>query len=235
MVKITPYSQIINILVFIPFALITTAFSVLIVQAIFILMASLIFRMHIKIRLYHFIALLPVLLFILILNSLHGGGEILFRFGPLFILRQGVLKGIFYTIFILELFFMSRVFTSGFTQEELLSSLHSIDLFLGKLRLKKMSSQGRNKGGFMMIIYYILKLFHNTYSELKPFFTLRAVPIKQRVLLFMRRVFVRSVEEFEGRGEAGMEVVLPNRFDYLNVSIQLMALISSLILQRMWF
>ncbi|MGQ9615173.1 MAG: hypothetical protein ACUVWJ_02095 [Spirochaetota bacterium] len=235
MAKITPYSQIINIVLFVPFALLTTALSVLIAQAIFITITSLVFKIHIKIRFYHFIAILPVLIFILIVNSLHGGGEILLRFGPLFILKQGVLKGIFYTIFILELFFMSRVLTSGFTQEELLSSFYTIDRFLGKVRVNGRFYPRRDNGGFMVILYYVMKLFYNSYSELKPFFTQKAVPLKQRVLFYMRRVFIRSLEEFKGRDYVGMEAVLPNRFDYIDISFQLVVLVSSLMLQRILF
>ncbi len=234
MVKITPYSQIVNTVLFISFALITTAFTTLIMQALFILFTSFIFKMRLKIRLYHLIALLPVLLFIFILNSLHGGGEIIFRAGPFLFMKQGIVRGAFYTLFILELFMMSRALTGGFAPEKLFAVFYTIDRLLSRRGRRIGGSSVKDKGGFMMILYHIIRLFYNTYSELRLFFTLRSQPLKQRVIFFMKRVFLQSIADCEGRDKLVVDFILPNKLDFLHVVLQLLALFSSLLIQRMW-
>ena len=76
------------------------------------------------------------------------------------------MRGVYFSLVIGELFIMSKVLTKGFSKNHLLSVMYSID----KFALRRVKSFKNKTGEFFVILYYILRIFHNTYSELSIFF-----------------------------------------------------------------
>jgi hypothetical protein len=178
------------------------------------------------------IPLLPILCFVLILNCFRGSGEILLKVGPFVLVRQGILRGIYYFIVIAQLWLISKVLTKGFGEDALLSSLYTIDGVLTK------SSKKRS---FFVILYYILRIFHNTYAELKILLKRRNAAslkefgeqsmrysqhsIKERILLFIYASFERSKEDFESSGRISVKKQYPVVYDYLYILLELCCIV----------
>ncbi len=234
--RITPYSQIINILIFILFVLITTSNMTLIFQAVFIPLTALLFRIRIRdLRIKQLFYLFPVLLFILIFNAFRGGGEIVFRAGPLIVMKQGILRGLFYATFVIELFFMSRTLTKSFNESELLSMLHTMSDMFQSRRNKRwvQTSQVNAPAPFVLILYHILKIFHNTYAELRIFFKTGAGSIREKTVNFIRTVFLKSARDFEIHSRSNISKTKPQGLDWLYVGLQVCFLVSASIIEML--
>jgi hypothetical protein len=210
----------------------------LVFQAVFIPFTALLFRIQIRcLRIKQLFYLFPVLLFVLIFNSFRGGGEIVFRAGPLIVMKQGILRGLFYATFIIELFFMSRVLTKSFNEGELISILYTTnDMFHGrKSKGGAQITQVNATPGFVLILYHILKIFHNTYAELRIFFKHGAGSIREKALHFIRTVFMKSARDFEMYGKTNISKLKPRGLDWLYVGLQISFLVSASIIEMLVF
>jgi hypothetical protein len=188
---ITPISQIVNIAFFALFALITRYFAAVLLQCAVIGMSLLLCRgklIHLPAR--QFLPILPIVGFVLVLNSFRGTGEVLLRFGPFVVVKQGILRGVYYTAIIVQLWFMSKVLTISYTEEDLMRAVSAF-------------SRNRKSSGVVLILYYIFKIFHNTYSELGVVFKGGVVGkggkkrIRERVVLFFNSAFEKSKGDFD--------------------------------------
>ena len=160
--------------------------------------------------------ILPVLLFVFILNCFRGGGEVILRYGPILFLKQGMLRGFFYSAVIIELFYMSRLLTKVFSPEVLLGTLSSLDTFVSRI------FKPRNKS-FFVIIYHVLGIFSLIYTELKIFFRGKKMGIKQKTVYFFQSVFEKSVNAFEVRNRPRINPIRPQKADYVLISAQLVS------------
>ncbi|MFW6181334.1 MAG: hypothetical protein ACOC8N_06255 [Spirochaetota bacterium] len=227
MVRTTPYSQLANILLFVPSVLIIDHYVILGMQGVVILSAVLVFRLRVRdFRPAQVAHLLPVILFICLVNALKGGGELLAAAGPVLVTRQGVLRGAFFSVFILELYVMSRLLTDAFGQETLLHALGTIDRIL---RRKEGS------GEIMVLLYHVLRVFKNIYAEMRVFFRQREKPLRARVLWFSRDLFFRSLAQYEveqeSAGRPHAEELKPATADYAYVCVQAAAITCSFLVR----
>jgi uncharacterized membrane protein len=237
-IHITPYSPFINILIFIPYIIITTSYIAIVFQAVFIPVTTYLFRIQIRdLRLKQLFYLIPVLLFILIFNSFRGGGEIVFRAGPLIVMAQGILRGLFYATFVTELFFMSRVLTKSFNEEELISMLYSMNDTFHRRKSKRGDQITRVNEipGFVLILYHILKIFHNTYAELRVFIKGGTGPLREKTLRFIRTVFMKSAGDFVMHSKTNISKMKPRGLDWLHVGLQVSFLVSASIIEMLFF
>jgi hypothetical protein len=227
--KITAFSQIINLLIFAVFALSTRYYTTIVFQSILIIFSLFICRKNLsEFRLRELTPLLPILLFVLIMNCFRGSGEVLMRIGPFMIVRQGLLRGIYYLIVITQLWLISKVLTKGFGEDALLSSLYTIDSIFNK--------SGKKRSLFI-ILFYILRIFRNTYAELKVLLKKRSTAsaggysnkrsgsssssMRERILLFFYSSFERSKEEFESSSKVTVKKQPPVVNDYLYIFSEL--------------
>jgi hypothetical protein len=227
MAKTTPYSQIAGIFIFASLAPFTNSSLTLVLQGVFIAAAVFMFRLRLgKLRPRQFIHLVPLVLFVLVLNALQGGGEIVLRSGPVMVTRQGIFRGIFLSTYILELFLMSRLLAEAHEKNTILNALQTMEGRMRRMvKLRTAGSGNRrgyvdrdrhgDRGGYLVLLYYVLMLFGNTYGELRLVFRSGAGPggpgrpgrknkesLRIRVLRFFRSVFYRSLREYdEGRWE----------------------------------
>jgi hypothetical protein len=223
--KITAFSQIVNLLIFAVFALSTRYYTTIVFQSIPIILSLFICRKNLnEFRLRELTPLLPILLFVLIMNCFRGSGEVLMRFGPFVVVRQGLLRGIYYLIVITQLWLISKVLTKGFGEEALLSSLYTIDSVFNK--------SGKRRSLFV-VLFYILRIFRNTYAELKVLLKKRSTApvagflkkrpgsssssMRERILLFFYSSFERSKEDLESSSKVTVKKQPPVINDYLYI------------------
>lgn len=183
--RITPLSHIINIILFAVFTLVSKRFAVVALQCLFLLLSFYMCGVRVRdIPLKQLSAVVPVIGFVLILNCFRGTGEILFSAGPFSVVKQGIIRGLFYTAVIIQLWTMSKLLTTGFSERQL---LRSVSLFRRTPRTF----------GVFLVLYYILRIFHNTYIELKNLFTGSRKGIKDRTVRFLVHAFERAKEDFD--------------------------------------
>lgn len=222
MARTTPYSQLANILLFVPSVLINDHFILLVLQVPVFLCAAFLFRLRYRtVRPAQLVHLLPVILFICLLNAVKGGGETLVRAGPLLITRQGMTRGVLLSVFVIELYFMSRILTDAFDQKTLLKALSAID---------KMLHLGKERGEVMVLLYHVMRIFRNSYGELRVFFRREGQSLRMRVLRFFRESFFRSLREYEPAEGRPVENLKPVAADYVYVCIQAAAVTGSFFL-----
>ncbi len=198
MVRISPHAQLVNTVLFAGVALFTKNLFIPGAQGILIILSMLLFGVRYRGRIFAFLLpLIPIILFILILNSFRGGGEILLRAGPLILMKQGMVRGAYYSLFIVELFFMSRALTDSFSHEEFISALYTIDTVVVRLIRKKKDAPGDHENGVVQVLFYIMRIFYNSYAQIKVFFKKRSLSLRDRTVLFFREAFFRSLDEFE--------------------------------------
>jgi hypothetical protein len=211
---------------------------ILIFQAVFIPFTALLFQIKIRdLRIKQLFFLFPVLLFVIIFNSFRGGGEIVFRAGPLIVMKQGILRGLFYATLIIELFFMSRALTKSFKEGELISTLYTINAVFHRRRNKEgiQITKINATPSFVLTLYHILKIFHNTYSELRIFFKGSAGSIRDKTLHFIRTVFMKSARDFELHSRTNISKMKPRGLDWLYVGLQVSFLVSASIIEMRFF
>ena len=168
-------------------------------------------------RLTDILPLLPVLLFVFALNCLRGGGQIILRYGPIVILKQGIFRGVYYSAVIIELFLMSRLLTRGFSSEVLLGSLSSIDENIWRIFGRK--KKRRNP---FTILFYVLGIFQITYSELRVFFSRRERGLKKKVVRFFYSVFEKSLKEYETLKQIPVVLIKPKVSDGILIAAQIL-------------
>jgi len=212
-------------------ALIFRSFLLVSVQGVFIFFVFILTRtcllLRVRIHPKEIIPLIPVLLFVFTLNCFRGGGELLFRYGPILLLKQGIIRGSYYVAVIIELFLMSRLLTRAFSSELLLGSLSTLDLFLFRAFRNR-------KGNFFLVLYYVIGIFSHVYAELKIFFRATEQNLKQKTVIFFRSVFEKSLIEFDEGNRAQMMEIRPKRGDFLLVSVQIAAFVVILIFQDLY-
>lgn len=230
----TPLSQIISIIIFVPFTLFVDNYISFFLQGILIIVTLLIFKIGGKgFSLRDFIPLIPVILFVFILNSFRGGGEIFFKIGPIMVVKQGIRRGIYYSILIMELFVMSKVLTRGYSHDLLLSTLYSIDRYLTcSFFLFKKENTDNLERDFILILYYVLKIFDNTYSEIRVFLKKGKGSLKERSVQFIYTVFRKSLSEYDNLESYVFTPVKPNRWDFLFISIQISLLVAAIFIKK---
>jgi len=232
---ISPYSQCTNIVIFALFSLLTDYRAVIAVQFLIILISILIFRMKIKnFHMQQILSILPILFFIFAVNSFRGGGEIIFRWGPFILIKQGMMRGLYYGGVIVELFIMSKLLTGSFNEKEIISMLFTLDrvwVRIFSFFKSKVSRYRENnieeRVNFTFVLYYVLLIFNISYSELGVFFKKSNLPVKERIIYFFSRVFRKSTIEYQRIESLEAINILPVFNDYVYSLMQVTALISS--------
>jgi hypothetical protein len=170
---------------------------------------------------------------------MRGGGEIIARFGPFLVVKQGIVRGLYYSIVIGELFIMSKLIAKGFPQELLISTLYSIDLSIPKKGRVKGVAEGKpsaslhryNRSVFL-VLFYTLKIFEAAYSEMRLFFSRNSNPLKDKIVRYFSSVFEKSLREYENLDSIEVERIKPVFFDYVYISLQILLLSFTFILKR---
>jgi len=247
--NISPYSQCINILVFTIFALLTNYKAIIFVQFFPITLSIIIFSMKIKnFQIRDIFNIFPLLFFIFVVNSFRGGGEIIVRFGILLLIKQGMVRGLYYSGIIIELFFMSRLLTGSFSEKQLISVLFTVNKTASTLfsylfsRKKKFYERKKSllynlntheRINIVFVFYYVFLIFNIAYSEFNLFFKRSKMPVKQRTILFFQRVFKKSTLEYKRIDSIDVKTVYPLYGDYLYCLVQIISCASSVYLKKL--
>ncbi len=155
--KISIITLILNLFLFFITALLIKSFLLIFVQLIAII--GLIFANGVNIKSYKFqrlIYLLPILFFIILLNTMHGSGEVMFKFGPFLFIKQGLIRGLYYALFILVLYLMSRFFTVVYGEDKIVENLQDVKV-------------NENIRMFFFTILYVIRIFNIIYNNLGTF------------------------------------------------------------------
>jgi ABC-type proline/glycine betaine transport system permease subunit len=219
---VTPISHIVNIILFALFALIMKLFSVVLLQCAIIGVSLFLHRSRIEaVSVKQTIPILPIVGFVLILNCFRGTGEVLVRFGPFVVVRQGVFRGIYYTAVILQLWIMSKLLTIGFGEEGLVLSLSSV-------------SSAHTGTGIVLVLYYILRIFQNTYSELKGIFKGGGKGVRERIIQFFIAAFEKSNNDYDRLSSfspTGQRLTIA---DYLSIAAEVCVLFTSFVIRDLF-
>jgi len=231
MVRISPHAQLVNTVLFAVAALFMKNMFIPGMQGILIILSILLFGVRYRGRiLTFFLPLIPIIFFILILNAFRGGGEILLHAGPLILMKQGMVRGAYYSLFIVELFFMSRALTDSFSHEEFISTLYTIDSIVIRLIRKKNDAPDDRENGVVNVLFYTMRIFYNSYAQIKIFFKRRSVSLKEKTVLFFREAFFRSLNEFERRPVGGFYIVRMTPGDILYILLQIIFIVPAFLL-----
>ncbi len=234
MVKVTPFSQLVSIIFFIVFALLSESFATILVQLIFISISFILLKGKFSdIITTDYLRLIPIIIFIFVLNVFRGGGEIIIKAGPFVLLKQGIFRGLYYAAVVTELFMMSRLMTNGFTPDLLISAFYTIDGNVFKKFRPKREKPEPDKHSFFLVLYYVLKIFQIVYSEIKLFFKAGKGSLKEKTVLFFNTVFGKSLDEYEQINNVSVFTIKPVIFDYLFLAGQVSCL-SSVIIIKPW-
>ncbi|HUT65521.1 MAG TPA: hypothetical protein VMZ05_05155 [Spirochaetota bacterium] len=163
--------------------------------------------------------IIPIVCFVLILNCFRGTGEVLVKVGPFLVVRQGILRGVYYTAVIIQLWLMSKILTIGFGEKELLISLSSF-------------SRKHESSGIILALYYVLRIFHNTYRELKGVFKGSGKRIRERVIDFFMAAFEKSKSDFDRMRSFSPGQYRPLPFDFIYISLEVLVLLGSFLMRR---
>jgi len=233
MLKVTPFSQIANIIIFTIFSLSTRFFITPLLQIILIFTAYYIFKINIKdIHFKYYIPIIPIILFVFIINSFRGSGEIIVKLGPFVVVKQGIQRGYYYSFIIVILFIMSKTFTKGFNANVHISVLYSIGKAISNKMLFLKRPNANNNKDFLIVVYYIFKLFENTYSELKIFFKMTELSLRNRLICFLYSVFEKSEENYEELRSIEIKPTRPVSSDCVYIFFQISLCILIFIIGR---
>ena len=166
-----------------------------------------------------------MLLFVFVLNCFRGGGQVILRYGPILLLKQGMMRGAYYSAVIIELFYMSRLLTRIFSPEVLMGSLSSLDTLISRIFKHR-------KKRFFIVLYHVLGIFALIYTELKIFFRRKERGLKQKTVQFFHGVFEKSLRDFEVRNIVCIDPIRPQKADYALISAQLVAFSLISVLRR---
>jgi energy-coupling factor transporter transmembrane protein EcfT len=192
-----------------------------------------------QVHFHELIPLFPLLLFVFGLNAVRGGGEVIVHYGPLIILKQGLVRGVFFTGVIMEMFLASKVLTAGFSPEELFSALYTLDGSLssvGNLFTRQDTGKGKNgsRQYFFLVLYYVLQIFKYIYAEIPRFFRSKHVRLKKRTVQFIHSVYNRSYGEYTRIKQKRFVTLRISPRDYVYIGSQ-MILFSSVFILKMIF
>jgi len=202
-VGITPISQLVNTLAFGAFALATRRFLTPGLQAVLVGFSLFFFRKRLRdLELAAFLHVLPILLFVFVMNCFRGHGEILARCGIFVLVKQGLLRGAYYCSVIVLLFVMSRLLTKGFGETRLLSLFIALSDWFYKVfpRIEgRVRVEGEVPGGFLLLLFYVLRMFQTAYSEMGEFFRSRRkggdTTVRRRIIAYFVRVYRKAMIE----------------------------------------
>jgi hypothetical protein len=175
---------------------------------------------------FRILPIIPLLLFILVVNAFRGGGEVLLRQGPLIIMRQGVRRGLYYVVFIVELFMMSSMLTHSFSEDQLVSAFHT----MGRPFSGRIDRKARGQFNFTLMLFCILSTFHSAYSLLRVFFQKSPLSFKKRTLLFIDTLFRQVMHDFERAHAFSPLLLKPARGDVIYVICQIGVLTAALLM-----
>ena len=146
-------------------------------------------------------------------------------------------RGIYYGVFVLELFTMSTMLTRSFSEEQLVSVFHSI----GRLFSRKADGKAADRLSFSLMLFCILRIFHAAYSELHIFFRKSPISFRQRTLLFVQRLFQQVMRDYEKTHGFSPVTLRPRMSDMAFAIGQSLVLIAAVLLGRrvlgftLWF
>lgn len=181
-----------------------------------------------NIRIKEITPIYPIILFVFSLNCFRGSGEIVFHYGPIIILKQGIVRGVYFSLVILEIFFISKLLTRGFPLQQLLSMLYSIDIVIKKI-MNRQTDMRRKKPhssfsriNIFQLFFYVLNIFQIAYSELKIFFKVKEKGYRNKIVQFFNSVFWRSLKDYENKDDYELFIIKPGRMDYIYGTIQIL-------------
>ncbi len=181
--KINLTSHLFNVVIFIVATFIAKTFLVVIVQAVVLALLMLKVKESLQITRKIF-AIVPLVLFIIITNFMRGSGEIIFKIGPFFFIKQGLYRGIYFSLFLIELFLFSNVLTAKYGEMGLVLSVKSLTRFNGI-------------NNFFVMVFYVIQIFKVSYKNLNTFFNFKSsrpvdrTHFKERII----RYFYESHDE----------------------------------------
>ena len=161
---------------------------------------------------------------------MHGGGKIIFKIGPFYFIKQGLIRGIVYAGIVLELFFMSFLLTEGFSELEDIATLRNF-----KIKKEKKSENG-DRIDIIMLIFYVLKLFKISYVNVSVFFGKKNGNIKkglkERVINFLVNSLKESQKEINIVKNVNIPKVKFKFTDALFISFQIIIILVAFILKN---
>jgi len=134
-------------------------------------------------------SLIPILFFIISVNSFRGGGEIIFEIWHFSVIKQGIYRGLYFSGVVVLLYLMSRLLVIMFDENEIVSSV---------IFFRNRKKNGKSGGmRLLLIIMYVIKILKFAYEEMKVFFKKNEGPVKKRFLEFFVNVFFRAESEYK--------------------------------------
>ena len=122
---------------------------------------------------------------------------------------------------------MSNFLTRSFPEYELVSVLFTMKMFSRGKRL-----QDSTKGaGLALTLFYVLRIFHSAYRELRIFFKKSSRSFRERAILFVHTLFMQAMRDFESHPvEPG--TLKPRFSDALILLVQFLFLFCAILLER---
>jgi len=142
-------------------------------------------------------------------------------------MQQGVGRGLYYALFVMELFTMSTILTRSFTEHDFVSALYTINRLFPR---GKGAQDPARTGGFALMLFYILRIFHGAYTEIGIFFKKGSRSFRERTLLFVHTLFRQAMHDYERADVFSPEVLKPQSGDVVFVLSQIFFLVSAVFL-----
>jgi hypothetical protein len=143
-------------------------------------------------------------------------------------MRQGLRRGLYYAVFIVELFMMSSMLTHSFSEDQLVSAFHS----LGRPFSGRAGEKNADTFTFTLMLFCILKTFHSTYSQMRVFFRKSPLSFRQRTLLFIHTLFRQVMHDYDRAREFAPALLKPGQGDVMFVLCQLAVLTASVLMGK---
>lgn len=233
MSKITPYSQITALFTFALSAFIAKLFFIPLLQILIIGASIILCKVKIThIHLRRMLAIVPILFFVIGLNSFRGTGIVLFHLGPLILVRQGVWRGVYYAVIILEIYCMSMVLTIGFSKEVIVSSLIYIDQLFSQTIFMKRKRQKARSICFFMLLYYVLGIAQFSYIRLPRIIKDRKISLKERIIVYISESFKEAEVYYDSIHDFSYKKISVTNYDIGYVSIQIFLIVIAIIVHK---
>lgn len=147
-------------------------------------------------------------------------------------MKQGIIKGFYYSGVIIELFFMSKVLSEGFSSHEILGVLLFFDVRLRERMKQEKRSSADDLSQFFMLLFIIPSMFKSTYNEIKVFFTKNKKPFKEKMILFFHSAFQRSLHVYEEFDSLQIITVKPLLQDFFYIGAETTIFLATLLLTK---
>jgi len=171
---------------------------------IIIFLCTILKNIHTKLILKKLIPLIPLIAFIIVINFMHGGGNIFFNIGPFYFIKQGLLRGIIYSGIVIELFSMSNILTEAFNERQTVAVIKGLKIW------KRRNTIERNRIDFLIIIMYVLSFFKISYKNV-PILLGKGVKINKKKLNDKLVYFLESsLKELQRRMDYIKDIDLPS-------------------------